>query len=250
MARDTFLPKPPLPKRAEYAREQILKAIEKGLFPPGSRLPPERELADLLGVSRASLREALSALQVAGVVEVRHGVGVFVKGLTEVARGLSFPKETWDFLDLTQARYVVERGLVLLSLYEPQPAGLEHMEEALYRMEKAALHQNVVEFLKANILFHQGLANSANNSLLAEISFHLLIKLDQANVRPVRRLFYQADPERMHRAFNVHRGIYLGIREGNRALALESLFRHYADVAASKIAEVAFLGEEKCHEEL
>lgn len=240
-----ILPKQPLRRRAEYVREQILKAIEEGLFPPGSRLPGERELAELLGVSRTSLREALSALQVAGVVEVRHGIGVFVKEPHGRAIQL-LPEGTWDFLNLTQARYVVERGLVLLGLEEPQAPGLEMMERSLCRMRNAVGREDVEGFLRANVLFHQGLAKSGKNLLLTEISLQLLSRLGEADFSPVRRMFYLADPKRMAKALDAHEGIYLGIQRRDRSLALNSLYRHYADVVGSKVAEVEFLREEAC----
>src|SRR5262249_12275012 len=58
--------------------DQIVGLIESGEFPAGSRLPPERELAALLGVSRTSVREAIIALEISGRVEVRVGTGIFV----------------------------------------------------------------------------------------------------------------------------------------------------------------------------
>src|SRR5438445_10630620 len=58
--------------------DQIANLIAAGEFPPGSRLPAERELAISLGVSRASVREAIISLEIAGLVEVRVGTGIFV----------------------------------------------------------------------------------------------------------------------------------------------------------------------------
>src|SRR3954453_6245573 len=62
----------------QHIADQIRELIEKGGFDPGTRLPPERDLAQQLGVSRPSLREALIALDGGGGVEVRSGSGVFV----------------------------------------------------------------------------------------------------------------------------------------------------------------------------
>src|SRR6187399_2580438 len=59
--------------------DQIAALIERGEYAPGSRLPPERDLAEQLGVSRPSVREALIALEVEGVIEVRGGAGIFVR---------------------------------------------------------------------------------------------------------------------------------------------------------------------------
>ena len=63
--------------------DQIRALIRTGEFKPGSRLPPERDLAKQLGVSRPSVREALIALEVEGLVEVRIGSGIYVRGRPE-----------------------------------------------------------------------------------------------------------------------------------------------------------------------
>src|ERR1700754_878846 len=65
-------------QRCEQSAERLAADIRSGLYPPGERLPSERELARALEVSRASVREALAALQLRGVVETRAGAGTFV----------------------------------------------------------------------------------------------------------------------------------------------------------------------------
>jgi len=74
----------PVESRRLYQQiaDQIRDMIERGGFDAGTRLPPERDLAQQLGVSRPSLREALIALDVEGRVEVRSGSGVFVSAVT------------------------------------------------------------------------------------------------------------------------------------------------------------------------
>ncbi len=62
---------------------QLCQLIRQGQIGPGDRLPPERDLAEQLGVSRASLREALRTLEVAGLVESRHGGGTYVRDVFE-----------------------------------------------------------------------------------------------------------------------------------------------------------------------
>src|SRR5690606_17664113 len=70
----------PRPKRLyRQIADQIARLIEKGEYPVGSRLPSEREIADRLSVSRASVREAIIALEIGGQVEVRGGSGIYVR---------------------------------------------------------------------------------------------------------------------------------------------------------------------------
>src|SRR5664279_116313 len=94
--------------------DQIRTLIRSGEFPAGSRLPPERDLAKQLGVSRPSVREALIALEVEGLVEVRIGSGIYVLG---PSRRVAVPgaaandggsEATAGPFELLRARYVVE----------------------------------------------------------------------------------------------------------------------------------------------
>src|SRR3954471_22770589 len=86
--------------------DQIAALIERGEYGAGARLPPERDLAKQLGVSRASVREALIALEVEGYVEVRVGSGVYVTG-REAAPAASLPADSGPF-ELIRARWIIE----------------------------------------------------------------------------------------------------------------------------------------------
>src|ERR1700745_4514310 len=79
-AEDSTLPLEPVEPRRLYRQiaDQIARLIASGEFPPGARLPAERELASSLGVSRASVREAIISLEIGGVGEVCAGAGIFV----------------------------------------------------------------------------------------------------------------------------------------------------------------------------
>jgi DNA-binding FadR family transcriptional regulator len=88
--------------------DQIRGLIGSGEFPAGSRLPPERDLARQLGVSRPSVREALIALEVEGLVEVRIGSGIYVMAPNVQAIGECRRDPRRVGIDL-RARYVIER---------------------------------------------------------------------------------------------------------------------------------------------
>jgi len=90
---------------------QIATLIDSGEFPVGSRLPPERELAVLLGVSRTSVREAILALEIEGRVEVRVGTGIFVSGTGTPAT----PDDGPGPFDLLAARELIEGEAVALA---------------------------------------------------------------------------------------------------------------------------------------
>ncbi|HEY9347561.1 MAG TPA: GntR family transcriptional regulator, partial [Inquilinus sp.] len=93
--------------------EQITAAIDSGEFRPGQQLPSERDLAQELGVSRPTVREALIALEVAGLVEVKVGVGAFVRAAARP--GSALPEADHSALEIMQARALVEPELAALA---------------------------------------------------------------------------------------------------------------------------------------
>ena len=113
--------------------DQIGQLIASGEFPPGARLPAERELASSLGVSRASVREAIISLEMGGLVEVRVGTGIFVTAPAmppQVARDAG-PGP----FDLLQARKLVEGEIAAVAARKATPSDLEALRQSLERME-------------------------------------------------------------------------------------------------------------------
>ena len=153
------------PKRLyQSVATQILALIRQGEFPPGERLPPERELALKLGVSRPSLREALIALEIGGQVEIRMGSGVYVSAVgvddtgTVGALGDS-PSE------LMQARSAIEGYVVVLAAARMTAAMLDRLRRTVDRMRRlASAGKSPVE---ADRQFHMLIAEAAGNSVLS-----------------------------------------------------------------------------------
>jgi GntR family transcriptional regulator, transcriptional repressor for pyruvate dehydrogenase complex len=143
--------------------EQIRELIRNGHFHPGTRLPPERELAQQLGVSRPSVREALIALEIAGSVEVRMGAGIYVRGTGDKATaGLGESP-----LELMQARIVLEGGLVAQACARATPDGLAAVREALASMREAVAAGRPA--LDADRRFHLSVAALAGNAVLERL---------------------------------------------------------------------------------
>src|SRR5438105_6296377 len=110
--------------------DQIRTLIRAGEFTAGSRLPPERDLARQLGVSRPSVREALIALEVEGLVEVRVGSGIYVRHAPLAPKREELPAETGPF-ELLRARWIIEGECAALAAKSATKAQLQGMKEAL-----------------------------------------------------------------------------------------------------------------------
>src|SRR4051794_34439297 len=125
--------------------EQIRALIRSGEFVAGSRLPPERDLAKQLGVSRPSVREALIALEVEGLVEVKIGSGIYVLGSADEAGGKSTPvgSDTSRVehaaagpFELLRARYTIESECAALAAKSAKRAHVAAIEDALEQMQR------------------------------------------------------------------------------------------------------------------
>jgi GntR family uxuAB operon transcriptional repressor len=142
---------------------QIAALIDNGEFPAGSRLPAERELASLLGVSRTSVREAIISLEIAGRVEVRVGSGIFVAepGAAAIVGAVDEGPSPFELL---AARRLVEGEIAALAARSAKKAEIAAMRATVVRMR-----ENANDFAKRNAAdreFHVLLAAATGNGSL------------------------------------------------------------------------------------
>jgi len=208
--------------------DQIAALIEKGEYAAGQRLPPERDLAKQLGVSRPSVREALIALEVEGYVEVRVGSGVYVLGTQGAAHPL--PADSGPF-ELIRARWIIESECAALAAKSATRAQTRAMEEALEQME-ADRDKGTVP-LAADRLFHLRVAEASGNSALA-----LVVKTlwDQRTGPLFLRLEHHFDtPQLWTVAIKEHREVLHAIAKRDSAAARAAM-RSHMDKAARRFS--------------
>lgn len=152
--------------------DQIRALIASGEFPAGSRLPSERDLAKQLGVSRPSVREALIALEVEGLIEVRIGSGIYAleqagrHAAGDVEPGAAPQAEAGPF-ELLRARYVIESECAALAAKSAKKAHLQALEEALTQMD-GEVHDHA-QPLGGDRLFHLRIAEATGNGALVAV---------------------------------------------------------------------------------
>jgi len=136
---------------------------------PGNKLPGERELAVILRVSRGSVRNALKALEVMGVVESRHGSGTYLtSSATQILRqpkNLRMPLTGVSFGELFEARRVVEAEAAAMAALRATKPDLRGLREQIVRMERH--FANPVTYLKHDMIFHHKIMLAAGNSVFA-----------------------------------------------------------------------------------
>ena len=174
------MPIQPVEPRRLYLQiaDQVRSLIAAGEFPPGSRLPAERELAKRFGVSRPTLREALIALEVEGYVLVRPGSGILV---TTQKRAAPDDYSGEGPLEILRARIVIEGEIAAEAAAIMEPKDIAALEQIIVAMKEDAGDARV----EADKQFHQYIATKLANKVLLRLAMGLF---DQSDT-PVARQF-------------------------------------------------------------
>lgn len=199
--------------------DQLRALIEAGEFAPGSRLPAERDLASQLGVSRPSVREALIALEVEGVIEVRMGSGIYVRP-REAAAAVAFDGD--GPLETIRARQLVEGELAAAAASAGGAALIAGLREAVAMME-ADIDAGAMP-LRGDRLFHLRIAEASENSPLLRVVTELF---DERNNPLFERLGTHFENEANWRAAVAeHRRVVDAIATGDPQAARSAMRDH------------------------
>ena len=152
----------------EQVAGQVTDLVARGEFKPGDRLPPERDLAKLLGVSRPTVREAMIALEIAGLVEVRVGAGAFitVKAQTNGGNHRLFEGVGSSPLELIAARRTIEPEVAALAA---QLATAEEIAAIAETVAMIAAAQDTPAHRAADHKFHVRIGHASHNNILTTI---------------------------------------------------------------------------------
>ena len=167
MSRSQKLVRPDSARRLyEQIAERLSKAIDRGDYPPGGRLPPERELAEQFQVGRPTVREALIALEITGYVDIRTGSGVYVN--EPAARRLvrSFELDVGPF-ELFEARMLIEGDAAALAASLISDEELDGLAATLEAMEEEERQHVTGEH--ADHEFHARIARATRNSAIVRV---------------------------------------------------------------------------------
>ncbi|MBZ4016538.1 FadR/GntR family transcriptional regulator [Streptomyces purpurogeneiscleroticus] len=153
----------------ETATDEIREQILKGIWPVGSRIPPESALSETLQVSRASVREAIRALVHSGLLETRQGDGTFVVSDDDSAVALRRRLERAELTHVTQVRQGLDVIAARQAARHRTDAQLAAIEAALARRRAALAAHEDEAFTAADADFHVLVAEASANPVLADI---------------------------------------------------------------------------------
>lgn len=204
---------------------QIQDLIADKHLQPGDRLPGERELADALSVSRASVREALRVLHFIGVVDVRPGEGTFVSTSPPTPMDPSMYSalsERTVLLDILEARRLLEEGVVALAARRATKDDLDELGQFL-RGRQPALAAGRAD-VESDLQFHTMLAEATGNMVLVSAVRHLNEMWLQAREKTGRK---DTSP---HKALAFHERILAAVRRRQPAVAQRIMRAHLDDM--------------------
>jgi GntR family transcriptional repressor for pyruvate dehydrogenase complex len=201
----------------------IEACVQNGTLKPGEKLPPEKTLAKHLGVSRISVREAITTLHEKGVVAALSGRGTFVLEPRETAlrRTICQPALSEDckgMKHLTECRVALEPGIAALAATRARKYEVDLIEESLSRLDHSMKHPET--FINADVEFHRLLAEATQNQILTS-----LVSLLMSSTR-AQCLAVFASREMRERGQHQHRQIFRAVLRGDAHASRKEMLIH------------------------
>lgn len=183
------------PRISETVAREIEQRILEGSFRAGDRLPPERDLAQQWGISRASLREAIRVLVAKGLLHSRQGEGTFVTDRLDA--GFSEP---WEAMlrqhpsvreDMLEFRHMLEATAAECAALRATDDDRQRLRQCHERLEAAFAGDDLEEQVDRDVAFHQAIAEAAHNVMIGHLTaslFRVTHEHIDRNLRHLRRL--------------------------------------------------------------
>ncbi len=218
--------------------EQIRDLIKEGKLKPGDKLPPEQELAEQFGISRPSVREAMSALEILGITERRVGKGNFIKdtnsfSIFNEAEILELEQEESPF-ELLEARKVLETELAGLASQKGSPEDITAIETALSKMREAL--GNIPKMMEMDREFHINIAKAAHNNLLFSVILNMSDLLKERLWINMKEKTWSL-PGYPEKYLKEHSAILEAIKRKDEKSARKAMYFHLARVEEDMLKE-------------
>ena len=215
----------------EIVAEHLTEMIKSGEVKPGDRLASVQQLAEDFNVGRSAIREALSALNAVGLVEIKQGEGTFVKKInhdltSNVIPSVAFMKQE-DIRQLFEIRKIVETGAASLAAVNREENDLLEMERILAEMHRAQGDGEVGE--QADVDFHMAVVRSTQNDMLFKL-LETVSDTMQVSMREARKLFLFSESDKMRLLYEEHLEIFHAIQSKDSQKAYESMMSHIVGV--------------------
>lgn len=225
---EQFMKFPARKSRTAFVADEILRSIREGQYRVGDQLPPERILAEQLGVGRAAIREALSALQVMSIVERRIGDGTYIQSNVESGVGLELTlqalRENKSLGEVWQARKSVEIILAKLAVEKADESDIASLQRSLELIAEAIDREDYDDYADADQDFHLNFANAAKNPFLQRALSPLLAITHQQLATQVNSQYMAQHAKDM---VEEHRAILKALEERDKSGIARVVEHHF-----------------------
>lgn len=213
----------PSDKVIEYVETMIMA----GRMETGSRLPTERDLAQMLGVSRTAVREGIHLLEISGIIECRQGSGNYIVQHFDqtLERVLTMMYALDDLNDeqIREFRYAIERQAITLATGKADERDREYLERCLDGLVNGETEEKQIE---SDRMLHQHLVQMSGNRMVIA-NFHALNRLIDRSIRSVRKSIRDQQTETFDEFHAVHRKLVSAVLSGELDRAKEALDSHF-----------------------
>ena len=217
-------------KVSAIAAEQIVAAINRGDYPVGSKLPSEFDLAEQMGVSRPSIREALSALEAMSIIESRPGSGNYVlrmPGPLDGSNAVHLIESESGCLEVMEAREALEPPVAAMVAKSGTPEGIERIRETIEEMRAHAAKDDFDAYFEADKAFHCALADATGNQLVAAALAPLINTMDQKVYREFTRHYYLKNVDDLEQVVDLHGEVLAAIEKRDEKTAFAKMVEHW-----------------------
>ncbi|MEV7995680.1 FadR/GntR family transcriptional regulator [Streptomyces sp. NPDC086077] len=212
----------------EQVLDRLRDYVTEGGLRAGDRLPPERDMAARLGVSRASVKQAIVVLEVQGLVEARHGGGTYlVRDTLDVEPVERMVERRRRLPDVLEAREALETKLAELAAERREEDDLTAMRAALAHMAKEI--EEGGHGVEGDRLFHAAVTAAAHSSILAEFMRSIADQIAESRTESLRQ------PHRPHRSLAQHQAILDAVEARQPRQAATAMRRHVRTVAKVRL---------------
>ncbi|MBK9021785.1 MAG: GntR family transcriptional regulator [Sulfuritalea sp.] len=216
------------PRLADVVAREIEQRVLEGRLKPGDRLPSERDLSVQLGVSRASLREAIHKLAARGMLESRQGGGTFVTDRLDSSFGNPWEEILRDHPgvheDMLEFRHMLEARAAECAALRATAVDRERVRHCLTLLEESFDGQDLDLQVDTDLAFHQAIAEASHNVIVGHLTASLL-RLMRDNLRRNLSELMQV-PAARDALLDQHRAVWRAIEKGDAEQALAAAASH------------------------
>jgi len=219
-------------KVATIVAEQIIETIKDGSFPVGSKLPSEFELAEHMGVSRPTIREALSALTAVGLIESKPGSGNYVRNGTSLIDSIGEEavlvlENESSCIEIMEARGLFEPPVAGLAARKRTPDDVKELRSLYDKLGKLAKKGDFDPYFAADKEVHLAIVTAAHNNLVSSALIPLINTMDQKLYREFTQDYYFKNQLGLEDVAALHDDLIGAIIHQKTDMAVEKMKLHW-----------------------